>query len=688
MDKKNQGKMEKQEEMKNRKQEQLDEFRVDDRDKVMTTNQGIKVSEDEFSLKVGERGPTLLEDFHLREKITHFDHERIPERIVHARGVGAHGEFELYESMEEYTCADFLQDPKKKTPVFMRFSTVAGSRGSADTVRDVRGTAIKFYTDQGNYDMVGNNIPVFFIQDAIKFPDLIHAVKPEPDTEVPQAASAHDTFWDFVANNQESAHTVIWAMSPRALPRSFRMMEAFGIHTFRFVNKEGKGIFFKIHLKPTLGVHSTIWDETQKIAGKNPDFHRVDLYEAIDSGNYPEFEVGVQLLPEEDEFSLDFDILDPTKIWPEEDIPVKIIGKITLNRNVDNFFAEVEQAAFCPANIVPGIDFTNDPLLQGRLFSYIDTQLIRLGGPNFHEIPINRPIHTPHNNQRDGYGRQAINVSKTTYHKNSINNNTPHTVPFEKGGFQHYQEKVDARKVRARSESFEDHFSQPAMFYNSMSNQERQQIIDAFSFELTKVQSKDIRQQVTDMLGNINYELMKAVADNIGTKYSKAKASEYKKVSKALSQENTIKKPDTLKVGIIIGDDTDEMELEKVLKVLKEANTMPEFISDTLKQPKNFNKEEHRPTHTFSSMDPVLIDALYIPKKKEFNGKFKLESQRYLLETFTHFKPIMIAESCKFLLSNESTEEPGMMVYSGEKEEQFIDFISERRFWARDITKW
>ena len=504
--------------MTNKKLDQLEQFKVDDSGKVMTTNQGLKLTEDEASLKIGDRGPTLIEDFHFREKMTHFDHERIPERVVHARGTGAHGEFELYESMKDYTKAGFLQKPGSKTPLFMRFSTVAGFRGSADTVRDVRGMAMKFYTQEGNYDLVANNMPVFFMQDAIKFPDFIHAVKPEPDTEVPQASSAHDTFWDYIANNQESAHMLMWVMSDRGIPKSFRMMEGFGVHTFRFINAAGKSTFVKFHLKPMLGVHSLVWDETQKIAGKDPDFNRKDLQQSIDMGNFPEFEVGVQLLAEEDEFTLDFDILDPTKIWPEEDIPVKIIGKITLNKNVDNFFAEVEQVAFHPGHVVPGIDFTNDPLLQGRLFSYTDTQLIRLGGPNFHEIPINRPIVQFHNNQRDGYHRQTINTNMVSYHNNSISDNTPKTVSAEEGGYEHYQEKIEGKKIRARSESFKDHFSQAKMFYNSMSDVEKQHIIDAMSFELAKVKCKDIRQQVVEMFGNVNTEMISKVAKNIGSK--------------------------------------------------------------------------------------------------------------------------------------------------------------------------
>src|SRR5512133_1237515 len=384
-------------------------------DQFMTTNQGLRINDDQNSLKAGERGPTLLEDFQLREKITHFDHERIPERIVHARGSGAHGYFELNESMAKYTKAKFLQTPGTRTPVFVRFSTVAGSRGSSDLARDVRGFAVKFYTEEGNYDLVGNNMPVFFIQDAVKFPDFVHSVKPEPHHEMPQAASAHDTFWDFISLMPESMHMIMWVMSDRAIPRSLRMMEGFGVHTFRFVNDRGKARFVKFHWKPLLGLHAVLWDEAQKISGKDPDFHRRDLWEAIENGDYPEWELGVQIVEEKDEFSFDFDLLDPTKIIPEEIVPVRRIGKLTLNRNPENFFAETEQVAFHIGNIVPGIDFTNDPLLQGRLFSYLDTQLLRLGGPNFHEIPINRPIAPAHNHQRDGLMRQTIDRGKASY---------------------------------------------------------------------------------------------------------------------------------------------------------------------------------------------------------------------------------------------------------------------------------
>ena len=673
---------------KNEKLDQLEQFKVDDTDEIMTTNQGLKLTEDEISLKVGDRGPTIMEDFHFREKMTHFDHERIPERVVHARGTGAHGEFELYESMKEYTKAGFLQDPGVKTPLFMRISTVAGFRGSADTVRDVRGMGIKFYTQEGNYDWVGNNMPVFFMQDAIKFPDFIHAVKPEPDTEVPQASSAHDTFWDYIANNQESAHMLMWVMSDRALPRSYRMMEGFGVHTFRFINEKGKSTFVKFHLKPLLGVNSLVWDETQKIAGKDPDFNRKDLQEAIDTGNFPEFEVGVQLLAEEDEFSLDFDILDPTKLWPEEDIPVKIIGKITLNRNVDNFFAEVEQVAFHPGHLVPGIDLTNDPLLQGRLFSYTDTQLIRLGGPNFHEIPINRPVVQFHNNQRDGYHRQTINTNMTSYHNNSILGNTPETVSAEDGGYEHYQEKVEGKKIRARSESFKDHFSQAKMFYNSMSDVEKQHIIDAMSFELAKVKSEDIRQQIVEMFGNVNTDMITEVAKNIGAKPPSTKEVKYDKVSPALSQENKVKKPDTLKVGVLVSDKFDSKELKKVMDALEKAKTMPQVVSETLEDVKGTDGDTLSPVHRLVTADPVILDSVYVLGGEKISDEFKTQAKRYIKEMFMHYKPLAVSKGVRDLLEKGMADQAGVTVLDDKKKDidKFIDDISQHRHWSRNIN--
>src|SRR6187549_2217505 len=483
---------------------------------TLTTNQGTAINDNQNTLKAGPRGPSLLEDFIFREKITHFDHERIPERVVHARGTGAHGYFRVYESMSRYTRASFLSNPEKETPVFVRFSTVAGSRGSSDLARDVRGFAVKFYTEEGVFDLVGNNMPVFFIQDAIKFPDLVHAVKPEPDNEMPQAASAHDTFWDFISLMPESTHMIMWLMSDRAIPRSYRMMEGFGVHTFRLINDKGESNFVKFHWKPLLGVHSVAWDEAQNISGKDPDFHRRDLWEAIESGNFPEWEFGVQIVPEADEHKFEFDLLDPTKLIPEELVPVQRIGKLTLNRNPDNFFAETEQVAFHVGHVVPGIDFTNDPLMQGRLFSYLDTQLKRLGGPNFHEIPINRPIAPVHNNQRDGQARQTINTGRVSYEPNSLAGGCPFQAAMKEGGFASFEERIDAHKVRERSPSFHDHFSQARLFFNSQSDAEKRHLINALRFELGKVEIPAIRTRMVGILTQIDGDLAAAVAEGLG----------------------------------------------------------------------------------------------------------------------------------------------------------------------------
>ena len=424
----------------NSKLKSLETFRSDATGQALRTNQGVKIADNQNTLKTGARGPSLLEDFIMREKITHFDHERIPERIVHARGVGAHGYFQSYDNHSALTKAGFLRDPGKKTPVFVRFSTVQGPRGSGDTVRDVRGFAVKFFTDEGNFDLVGNNMPVFFIQDAIKFPDFVHAVKPEPHNEIPTGGSAHDTFWDFVSLQPESAHMVIWAMSDRAIPKSLRAMQGFGVHTFRLINAQGRSSFVKFHWRPTVGTCSLVWDEAQKLAGKDTDFHRRDLWESIEAGDYPEWEFGVQIIAEEDEHNFDFDILDPTKLIPEELVPITPLGKMVLNRNPDNYFAETEQVAFCPGHIVPGIDFSNDPLLQGRLFSYTDTQISRLGGPNFHELPINRPLAPFHNSQRDAMHRITLDKGRASYEPNSIDGGWPRETPpaAEDGGFESY----------------------------------------------------------------------------------------------------------------------------------------------------------------------------------------------------------------------------------------------------------
>ncbi len=501
--------------------EPLDRVRVDSSGQVLTTNQGVKIANNQHSLKAGLRGPVLMEDFILREKVTSFDHERIPERVVHARGSAAHGFFEAYEPLTEFTKAAPFKEAGKKTPVFVRFSTVAGERGSKDTARDVRGFAVKFYTDEGNWDLVGNNMPVFFIQDAIKFPDLVHAVKPEQHHAMPQAASAHDTFWDFVSLMPESTHMLMWQMSDRAIPRSYRMMQGFGVHTFRLVNEAGDSVFCKFHWTPLLGTHSLVWDEAVKISGADPDFHRRDLWEAIEAGEFPEWELGLQIFTEEQAAGFSFDVLDATKIVPEELVPVRPVGRMVLNRNPDNFFAETEQVAFCTANIVPGLDFTNDPLLAGRNHSYVDTQITRLGGPNFHELPINAPVAQVHNNQRDGMHRQAIHRGRVAYEPNSLAGG----CPFQAGagqGFMSLAKRQDLEersdKVRGAPEKFADHYTQATLFFESQTPSEQAHIAAAFRFELSKLTVPAIRERVLSSLVNASPALAARVAAGLGMK--------------------------------------------------------------------------------------------------------------------------------------------------------------------------
>lgn len=693
------------------KDEQLETVREDPEREFLTTNQGVRISNTDISLKAGERGPTLLEDFHFREKLTHFDHERIPERIVHARGSGAHGYFQVYEPMKEYTSAKFLQDSDKKTPVFVRFSTVVGFRGSADTVRDVRGFATKFYTEDGNYDLVGNNIPIFFIQDAIKFPDLVHAIKPEQDNQIPQASAAHDTFWDFVACHPENAHMIMWVLSDRALPRSYRMMQGFGVNTFRFVNSEGKGRFVKFHWRPLLGIHSLVWDETQKIAGKDPDFNRRDLWEAIEMGDYPEYEFGVQILEEEDEFKFDYDILDPTKIWPEEDVPIKWIGKMTLNRNPDNFFAETEQIAFCPANVVPGIDFSNDPLLQGRLFSYLDTQLIRLGGPNFHEIPINRPLAPIANNQREGYHRTTINIGKTSYFPNTVGENLPRPASAEEGGYVHYMEKVEGRKIRARSEKFKDFFSQAKLFWNSMSEPEKKHIIDAFHFEVGKVNDKNIRKAVVDLFNNVDGDLAIEISKGVGVPAPERKGgSPVTKESPNVSQErsehtvkNTIK---TRKIAILAEDGFDYKDVSQVLQALQAGGAKAHIISKHQGMLKSSSGEKLEVDKSYVTTASVLYDAVYIPGGKDNMETMRLQGDaiHFVNEAFRHCKPlgatgegvelfkiadlpyIKFAEqkSADKVVSDKGVVTSRSSMNIGSFNDSFITAIAKHRHWDRE----
>ena len=479
---------------------------------AMTTDQGIPVADNQNSLRQGPRGPTLLEDFILREKITHFDHERIPERIVHARGSAAHGYFELTRSLKAHTRARILTEVGVKTPVFTRFSTVAGGAGSVDTPRDVRGFAVKFYTREGNWDLVGNNIPVFFIQDAMKFPDLVHAVKMEPDRAFPQAASAHDTFWDFISLMPESMHMIMWAMSDRAIPRSLRMIEGFGVHSFRLLNEAGESTFVKFHWRPKLGIQSTVWDEALKLQSADNDFHRRDLFEAIQRGDFPEWELAVQLFTEEDADAFPFDHLDPTKIIPESLVPLQVIGRMVLDRWPDNFFAETEQVAFCPANVPPGIDFSNDPLLQGRLFSYLDTQLLRLGGPNFHQIPVNAPKCPFANHQRDGHMQMQVPKGRVAYDPSSLQEDTPRETP---AGFRSHASADDGRKGRTRAESFADHYSQARMFFRSLEKPEQAHLASALVFELSKVETLKVRVRTVSHLRNIDDSLAQRVADGL-----------------------------------------------------------------------------------------------------------------------------------------------------------------------------
>jgi catalase len=688
----------------NRKLEDLNSDKETGNGEFMTTDQGLKINDDNNSLKAGERGATLLEDFILREKITHFDHERIPERIVHARGSGAHGVFQVYESMAKYTKAGFLQDPSVKTPVFVRFSTVAGFRGSTDLARDVRGFAVKFYTEQGNYDLVGNNMPVFFIQDSIKFPDLIHAVKPEPHNEIPQAASAHDTFWDFISLTPESMHMIMWAMSDRAIPRSLRMMEGFGIHTFRFINAEGKSCFVKFHWKPLLGMHAVAWDEAQKISGKNSDFHRQDLWEAIEAGAFPEWEFGVQIVPEEDEHKYPFDLLDPTKLIPEELVPVMKIGKMTLNRNVDNFFAETEQVAFHPGHLVPGIDFTNDPLLQGRLFSYTDTQLSRLGSPNFHEIPINRSTNAVHNNQRDGHMRQQINIGKSSYHPNSVGNGFPQQAKASEGGFTSYEERIDARKVRARSKSFMDFFSQASLFFNSQSEPEQNHIIDALRFELGKVETAAIRERMVGLLTKISSPLAAKVAEGLGMQVPKtqeplnhnygadANPADYQNQpqkqsldkSPALSMANGPKDSiKTRQIAILAADGVNGDALKTMKTKLLAEGAQCKLIAPHGGFIKDAKGVEAKVDMSFLTAASVIFDAVYIPAGTKGLSN-NADAIHFINESYRHCKAIA-ADDDTFLQETYVAKKlatPGVIV--GKTPKDFIQAIAQHRFWERE----
>lgn len=630
--------------------EPLDRVRVDSGGQRLTTNQGVPIADNQNSLKIGLRGPTAMEDFILREKLTHFDHERIPERVVHARGSAAHGYFESYRDLSDLTRASLLAEPGKRTPVFVRFSTVAGERGSADTVRDVRGFAVKFYTDEGNWDLVGNNVPVFFIQDAMKFPDLVHSVKPEPHNGMPQASAAHDTFWDFISLMPESIHTIMWAMSDRAIPRSYRTMQGFGVHTFRLVNAAGESRFCKFHWTPLQGTHSLVWDEAVKIAGADPDFHRRDLWEAIESGNFPQYELAVQVFTEEQADSFDFDVLDPTKLVPEELVPLTPIGKMVLDRNPDNFFAETEQVAFCTAHIVPGIDFSNDPLLQGRIHSYLDTQIIRLGGVNFHEIPINSPVAPVHNNQRDGHHRQAIHRGRVSYEPNSLGGG----CPFQAGpaGFSSFAEPVAADKVRGKPELFAEHYGQARLFYESQSPAEQAHIANAFRFELTRVQTPAIRERVLSQLANVDEGLAAKVADGLGMDVP---APQPRATSLPMPQYapspplSLLSRPGetgirTRKVAIMIADGVDGPMVRQIYTSLLNDGAVPRLVGSKLGKLNANDGSVLYVEITLEAGPSVIYDAVVVPDGEDAAAKLARDAHAldFVREQYRHCKPIMV----------------------------------------------
>ncbi|EEY77810.1 catalase [Acinetobacter calcoaceticus RUH2202] len=677
------------------KTEQLDTVRDDATNQALTTNQGVKIADNQNSLKAGTRGSTLLEDFILREKITHFDHERIPERIVHARGVGAHGYFQAYEGNERLTKAGFLTDPSIQTPIFVRFSTVQGPRGSADTVRDIRGFAIKFYTQEGNFDLVGNNAPVFFVQDGIKFPDFVHAVKPEPDTEMPTGASAHDTFWDFVSLVPESAHAVIWAMSDRAIPRNLRSIQGFGVHTFRLINAEGKAHFVKFHWTPKQGLSALVWDEAQKLAGKDPDFHRRDLYEAIEKGVYPEWELGVQIVAEEDEMKFDFDLLDPTKIIPEELVPVTPIGRFVLNRNVDNFFAETEQVAFCPGHIVPGIDFTNDPLLQARLFSYTDTQLSRLGGPNFHQIPINKPVCPFHNNQRDGIHQHTIHKGQASYQPNSIDGNWPVETPpaAENGGFESYYERVSGQKIRERSESFSDHFSQPRLYYKSLAPHEQKHVVDAYTFELSKVKRKHIRErQVQQILANIDLDLARQVGVNLGIEVPDLSLDfKPQSVEKSAKLSMLAFPPADIqgrKIAVLIHNLVKSDALETIKNWAIKEGAIVHLLAPSLAPVKDHQDKIIAADGMQMAEPSIAYDAVIIPDGDNLNAVIQDGVTRhYVLEAYKHLKPVVFLGNKSDLLEPLNlVADEGTLIEDEFKHisEKLKNLLKAHRVWSRE----
>ncbi len=682
----------------------------------LTTQQGVQIPDNHSSLKAGPRGATLMEDFILREKLTHFDHERIAERVVHAKGAAAHGFFKVYKPLSQFTSADFLQDPTVETPVFVRFSSAVGSRGSADTVRDVRGFAVKFYTQQGNYDLVGNNMPVFFIQDAMKFPDLVHALKPEPHHEMPQASSAHDTFWDFVSLMPESTHMLMWVMSDRAIPRSYRMMEGFGVHTFRFVNPHGQSSFVKFHWKPKLGLHGMAWDEAQKVAGRDPDFHRRDLWDAIESGHFPEWELGVQLVEAGKEADLGIDLLDATKLIPEELVPILPIGRMVLNRNPENFFAETEQVAFHPGHLVPGIDFSNDPLLQGRLFSYTDSQLSRLGGPNAHALPINHAMCPVHHFQRDGLHQATRHTGRVAYEPNTLASGAEFRVEGSAQGFQSFPDALQSPKSRQRSPSFDDHFSQATLFWNSQSQAEKDHIVAAFRFDLSNVETTEIRQRMVNNLAHVDMKLATRVAAQLGIHNPDPSAAagrlgyRHHPLQSRLDEAPSLSmhgryKSDihTRKVAVLAADGMDMISVRRVMQELTDAGVQCQVVAPHLGHIGTATGRTLAVDFTFSNTSSVMFDAVLIPGGMASADELcRLGlAVHFALEAYKHCKPICaindgarLLSTLGFSLSQQkdtalTVPTPGVVIADSQKAiegqigQAFMTAMLQHRHWDR-----
>lgn len=690
------------------RQKQLEAF-TQGPENLLTTSQGVVLPDNHNSLKAGLRGPTLMQDFLLREKLSHFDHERIPERVVFARGAAAHGYFELTRPLVEYTRADFLQEVGSRTPVFVRFSNMIGSQGSADTVRDLRGFAVKFYTREGNYDLVGSNMPVFFIQDAMKLPDLVHAMKPEPHHGMPQASTAHDTFWDFMSLMPESSHALMWLMSGRGLPRSYRMMDGFGVHTFRFINARGVSHFVKFHWRPKLGRHALARDEAQKIAGRDPDFLRRDLWEAIERGDFPEWELAVQLVEEARADKLGIDLLDATKLLPEEQVPLTVVGRMVLNRNPENFFAETEQVAFHPGHLVPGIDFSNDPLLQGRLFSYSDAQLGRLGGPNHPELPINRGVCPVHNFQRDGRHRTTIARGRVSYEPNTLGNGSEFRVDGGEQGFQTHEDALESPKIRRRSPSFDDHFAQATLFWNSQGGAEKDLIIEAFQHELSRVETPAVRQRVVDNLAHVDMRLARKVAEPLGigppdarsaagqAGFRQAAGKPAVESAPSLSMESAGGGIHTRRVAVVMATGVELGAYKVIQQALQDAGAQTRVVAAHLGFVASSSGQQVPIDHTFQSMPSVVFDAVLVPGGAAAAQALMKDGNavHFVLEAYRHCKPLcLIGESAEILRSAglaaaDAPPPAGVVIGTNEPTtrlqtaQDFIAALGRHRHWGR-----